>query len=69
MSEISEISEIPILPKTQTFSRPVCLADFFDEDTTQNAKQKYNKNYSHNDDKNIIAKNQQEFGQRKRIKP
>ena len=68
MSKISEMSEIPILPKTQTFSRPVCLADFFDEDTNTNTKQKYNKNYSH-DDKNIIAKNQQEFGQRKRIKP
>ena len=70
------MSEIPItLPKTnnttQTFTRRACLADFFDEDedkNTQNTKNKHNKNYSHNDSI-IIAKNQQEFGQRKRIKP
>jgi hypothetical protein len=46
----------------QAFSRPVRLSDFFDT----SSKNKYNKNYSH-----IVSiqKNQQEFGQRKRIKP
>jgi len=59
------MSEIPC---TQTFSRRACLADFLDEDdkNTQTSKNKYNKNYSNNDN---IAKNQQEFGHRKRIKP
>ena len=59
------MSETPI---TQTFSRRACLADFLDEDdkNAQTSKNKYNKNYSNNDN---IAKNQQEFGHRKRIKP
>lgn len=72
------MSEIPIaLPKTNiplTFSRRVRLEDFLNEDddkTTQNTpnKNKYNGNDSYNNDKNIISKNQQEFGHRKRIKP
>ena len=50
------------------------MADLFDEDDdvdnddmprTQN---KYNRNYSQNDNV-VIAKNQQHFGHRKRIKP
>ena len=59
------MSETPI---TQTFSRRACLDDFLDEDdkNAQTSKNKYNKNYSNNDN---IAKNQQEFGHRKRIKP
>ena len=44
-------------------SRTACLHDFFDDDIT--TKNKYNKN-SQTD---TIAKNQQEFGNRKRIKP
>lgn len=61
------------MPETpHTFSRKVCMADLFDEDDddvdmprTQN---KYNRNYSQNDNV-VIAKNQQHFGHRKRIKP
>jgi hypothetical protein len=50
----------------QTFYRPAILSDFFDGDDDTSTKNKYNKNYSHNDS---IQKNQQDFGQRKRIKP
>lgn len=46
----------------QIFSRRACLKDFFD--TTENIK---NKNFSH--DNISIAKNQKEFGHKKRIKP
>ena len=52
--------------KNQTFSRPAKLSDFFDGYHDTSNKNKYNKNISHND---TIQKNQQEFGQRKRIKP
>ena len=52
----------------QTFSRKACLADFFDEDEDIPTQNNYNKNYSNNDTIKI-AKNQQEFGHRKRIKP
>lgn len=56
----------------QIFSRSVRLEDFLDEsDDTNNQSiknNKYNKNNSYNDT-NIIAKNQQEFGHKKRIKP
>ena len=52
----------------QTFSRRACLADFFDEDDDIPTQQTYNNHYSHNDNV-VIAKNQQEFGHRKRIKP
>ena len=54
----------------QTFSRRASLADFFSSDEempsqcSQNQHNKNNKN-----DNIIIAKNQQEFGHRKRIKP
>ena len=50
----------------QTFSRPVRLSDLFDAPLDTSSKNKYNRNYSHNVS---IQKNQQEFGQRKRIKP
>jgi hypothetical protein len=46
--------------------RAACLDDFFDEPVSKNNQNKYN--YSHNDT-DTIAKNQQEFGNRKRIKP
>ena len=63
------MSEIPIPTPSQTFSRRVRLEDFLDEDETPSTKNKHNKNYSHNNDTDTIAKNQQEFGHRKRIKP
>lgn len=44
-------------------SRPLRIEDFL-ETNTKNTKD--NKNYSRDD---IIAKNQQEFGHKKRIKP
>ena len=50
----------------QSFSRKVCIADFFDDDDMP-VQCKQNKNYSQNDV--VIAKNQQHFGHRKRIKP
>ena len=56
------------MPKTNeppAISRKLRLEDILDEtelQTTQN-----NKHYSRNDEK--IAKNQQEYGQKKRIKP
>ena len=55
------------LETNQIFSRPARLSDFFDGDYDTSNKNKYNNNYSHKNDS--IAKNQQEFGQRKRIKP
>jgi len=57
------MSEIP--SKTPTVSRSACLEDFLDD---KNIQHKYHKNYLQNDI-NTIAKNQQEFGNRKRIKP
>jgi hypothetical protein len=62
------------MPETpHTFSRKVCMADLFDEDDDDNddmprTQNKYNRNYSQNDNV-VIAKNQQHFGHRKRIKP
>jgi hypothetical protein len=53
------------LETNQIFSRPARLSDFFDGDyDTSSNKNKY---YSHKNES--IEKNQQEFGQRKRIKP
>ena len=48
----------------KSFSRVACLKDFFGQ---YNDNDKCNKNYVQNDIH--IAKNQQEFGNRKRIKP
>jgi hypothetical protein len=56
-------------PAPQTFYRRACLADFFaaDEETpAQFSQDRYNK---HQNDNVVIAKNQPEFGHRKRIKP
>lgn len=57
---------MPEIFKTQSFERKACLEDFLDDNkNTQNKKD--NKNHSNN---NVnIEKNQQEFGNRKRIKP
>lgn len=57
----------------RAYSRKACLADFLDDDEDEDSnftphKNKYNKQYSQNDSV-VIAKNQQEFGHRKRIKP
>ena len=51
----------------QSFSRKVCIADFFDDDDDMLMQCNQNRNYSQNDV--VIAKNQQHFGHRKRIKP
>ena len=56
------------MPKTSgppAVSRKLRLEDFLDEDDQQTPQ--YNKQYSRNDEK--VAKNQQEYGQKKRIKP
>ena len=64
---MSEQSKIP-------FSRKAKLSDFFDDtdDTNNNQNNQNHKNNNNNNshnDTNTIAKNQQEFGNRKRIKP
>jgi len=56
------------MPKTSghpVVSRKLRLEDFLDDDDQQTPQ--YNKQYSRNDEK--VAKNQQEYGQKKRIKP
>ncbi len=62
------MSETPIKGKEEenSFSRRARLEDFFDETDEKPSKNKYYNNHSHNDN---ISKNQQEFGNRKRIKP
>jgi hypothetical protein len=56
----------------QSFSRKACLADFLDDDdddmNSHSSNYKQDRRYSNRDDI-FIAKNQQEFGHRKRIKP
>jgi hypothetical protein len=55
------------MSETDTYEplpRKLRMEDFLSESEPIN---KYNKNYSQND--NIISKNQREFGHRKRIKP
>jgi hypothetical protein len=49
---------------TQSFSRKASLADFLDEPVKTN---KHDKNNSRTSD--TIAKHQEEFGHKKRIKP
>jgi len=49
---------------SEPLPRKLRMEDFLSESEPIN---KYNKNYSQND--NIISKNQREFGHRKRIKP
>jgi len=53
------------MSEKQPVYRKASLNDFFDEPDTKVIN---NYNYSHNDT-DIIKKNQQEFGNRKRIKP
>ena len=53
------------MSESESHSRKACFEDFFDD---KNIQTKYDKNHSQND-KNTIVKNQQEFGNRKRIKP
>jgi len=69
---------MPETEKTKTnssFSRKASLADFFDgQDPTQDSNSNSNSNSNNKNNKNrsdadTVAKNQQEFGQRKRIKP
>ena len=58
-------------PKSNStsYSRKASLADFFDgQDPTQDSNNN-NKNNKTRSDADTVAKNQQEFGQRKRIKP
>ncbi len=57
------------MPEHPAFSRKANLADFLDNIETNNKSSKRgqsNDNYSRED---TIAKNQQEFGHKKRIKP
>jgi len=49
------------MAETEPSSRTARFEDFFDD---KNVQSNYHQNY-----KNTIAKNQQEFGNRKRIKP
>jgi len=49
---------------TTSFSRKACLSDFINDDKSTQPK---NNNYQSQND--TIAKNQQEFGHKKRIKP
>ena len=51
------------------FSRPARLEDFFDKDDEIPSVTNKNNKHSQNNNKNEIPKNQQEFGNRKRIKP
>ena len=56
---------------TNSFTRKARLEDFFgdEEDTIdQSIQHKQNKHNSYNDNE-FVAKNQQEYGHRKRIKP
>jgi hypothetical protein len=59
---MSEIPDVQVLP---SFSRRARLEDFLDGNNTSTSY-KHNNTNSHNDN---IAKNQQEFGHKKRIKP
>lgn len=51
---------------TNTFARTACYTDFFETDNT--SENNHCKNHSYND-KNNVTKNQEHFGNRKRIKP
>jgi hypothetical protein len=59
MSEIPEKQQYT----SEHSSRPARIEDFFGEEVSQS---KFDKTQN---DKNTISKNQQEFGNRKRIKP
>ena len=61
--QMSGIPKVDVLP---SFSRRARLEDFLDGNDTSTNYKHNNNNHSHNDN---IAKNQQEFGHKKRIKP
>ena len=52
-----------------TFSRKANLADFLDDMETNNKSSKRGQNNDNYSREDTIAKNQQEFGHKKRIKP
>jgi len=54
------------MPEHPTFSRKANLADFLDDMENNSKSSKRGQNSSRED---TIAKNQQEFGHKKRIKP
>ena len=58
-------------PAKIEFARKAKLSDFFDDsnDNKKETKNNNNNNSSGHDDKDTVAKNQQEFGHKKRIKP
>jgi hypothetical protein len=53
---------------SKSYSRKAKLEDFFDDDDKPAPKIKHEKTHTHNDT-DTIEKNQQEYGNRKRIKP
>ena len=54
----------------KTFYRKARLEDLFGEDIDYDKNTQNNRNqYNHHNDKDTISKHQEEFGQRKRIKP
>ena len=56
--------------ETKSFFRPARMEDFFDETDLPNDKNnKNNKNNKDNRNNEIIKKNQEEQGHKKRIKP
>lgn len=61
--------KIPVIPEitAPVITRRANLADFFGDDDEPSNSKGYKNNNNGNDDR--INKNQQEFGQRKRIKP
>jgi hypothetical protein len=56
---------------TKSFTRKARLEDFFgdDNDTLDSSIQNNQNKYNSYNDNEFIAKNQQEYGHRKRIKP
>ena len=56
---------MPEVPPNPSYTRKACLSDFLDDCAKP---VQHTKNQSHNDSVNI-EKNQQEYGNKKRIKP
>jgi len=56
---------------TKSFTRKARLEDFFgdEEDTIDQSIQNNQNKYNPHNDNEFVAKNQQEYGHRKRIKP
>jgi hypothetical protein len=57
------------MPEHPAFSRKASLADFLDNIETNNKSSKRGQNNDNYSREDTIAKNQQEFGHKKRIKP